>query len=103
MNPPRPEGSPRSFTGFKDGTSHPDTSSAREMDRLVWIGREGPEWARGGSYQVLRAIRLRAEAWDRVPLGEQERVFGRRKSTGARWTGARRAICPTTEGIRRAA
>ncbi|MFJ9624388.1 Dyp-type peroxidase [Streptomyces sp. NPDC101181] len=83
VNPPRPEGSPRSFTGFKDGSAHPDTTSAREMDRLVWVGREGPGWARGGSYQVLRAIRLRAEAWDRVPLGEQEKIFGRRKSTGA--------------------
>ncbi|WP_424571037.1 Dyp-type peroxidase [Streptomyces sp. CH-036] len=83
VNPPRPEGSPRSFTGFKDGTAHPDTTSAREMDRLVWVGPEGPDWARGGSYQVLRTIRLGAEAWDRVPLGEQERIFGRRKSTGA--------------------
>ncbi|MFF0571733.1 Dyp-type peroxidase [Streptomyces sp. NPDC004041] len=83
VNPPRPEGSPRSFTGFKDGTAHPDTASAREMDRLVWVGPEGPGWARGGSYQVLRTIRLRAEAWDRVPLDEQERIFGRRKSTGA--------------------
>ncbi|MFE6915141.1 Dyp-type peroxidase [Streptomyces rubiginosohelvolus] len=83
VNPPRPEGSPRSFTGFKDGTAHPDTTSAREMDRLVWVGPEGPGWARGGSYQVLRTIRLGAEAWDRVPLGEQERIFGRRKSTGA--------------------
>ncbi len=83
LNPPRPEGSPRSFVGFKDGTAHPDTTSAREMNRLVWIGPEGPGWARGGSYQVLRTIRLRAEAWDRAPLGEQERIFGRRKSTGA--------------------
>ncbi|WP_098011402.1 Dyp-type peroxidase [Streptomyces sp. sk226] len=94
VNPPRPEGSPRSFTGFKDGTSHPDTSSPREMDRLVWVGREGPEWARGGSYQVLRAIRLRAEAWDRVPLGEQERVFGRRKSTGAPLDGRKESDLP---------
>ncbi|MEU4923373.1 Dyp-type peroxidase [Streptomyces parvus] len=83
VNPPRPEGSPRSFTGFKDGTAHPDTTSVREMDRLVWVGPEGPDWAQGGSYQVLRTIRLGAEAWDRVPLGEQERIFGRRKATGA--------------------
>ncbi len=32
---------------------------------------------------MLRTIRLGAEAWDRVPLDEQERIFGRRKSTGA--------------------
>ncbi|MGW0645719.1 Dyp-type peroxidase [Streptomyces badius] len=94
VNPPRPEGSPRSFTGFKDGTAHPDTSSAREMDRLVWVGPEGPDWARGGSYQVLRTIRLRAEAWDRVPLGEQERIFGRRKSTGAPLDGNKESDTP---------
>ncbi|MEI7032274.1 Dyp-type peroxidase [Streptomyces pratensis] len=83
LNPPRPEGAPRSFVGFKDGTAHPDTTSEREMDRLVWIGSEGPRWARGGSYQVLRTIRLHAEAWDQVPTAEQEKIFGRRKSTGA--------------------
>ncbi|TVP35351.1 peroxidase [Streptomyces griseus subsp. griseus] len=94
LNPPRPEGSPRSFVGFKDGTAHPDTTSAREMDRLVWIGAEGPGWARGGSYQVLRTIRLRAEAWDRVPLGEQERIFGRRKSTGAPLDGRKESDLP---------
>lgn len=94
LNPPRPEGSPRSFVGFKDGTAHPDTASAREMDRLVWVGPEGPGWARGGSYQVLRTIRLRAEAWDRVPLGEQERIFGRRKSTGAPLDGHKESDLP---------
>ncbi|MFD3739799.1 Dyp-type peroxidase [Streptomyces sp. NPDC058629] len=95
LNPPRPEGAPRSFVGFKDGTAHPDTASAREMDRLVWVGRpEGPGWARGGSYQVLRTIRLRAEAWDRVPLDEQERIFGRRKSTGAPLDGREESDLP---------
>lgn len=94
LNPPRPEGSPRSFVGFKDGTAHPDTASAREMDRLVWVGSEAPGWARGGSYQVLRTIRLRAEAWDRVPLGEQERIFGRRKSTGAPLDGRKESDLP---------
>ncbi len=94
LNPPRPEGSPRSFVGFKDGTAHPDTASAREMDRLVWVGPEGPGWARGGSYQVLRTIGLRAEAWDRVPLGEQERIFGRRKSTGAPLDGRKESDLP---------
>ncbi|MCI3221096.1 Dyp-type peroxidase [Streptomyces sp. NP-1717] len=94
LNPPRPEGAPRSFVGFKDGTAHPDTASAREMNRLVWVGPEGPGWARGGSYQVLRTIRLRAEAWDRVPLGEQERIFGRRKSTGAPLDGRKESDLP---------
>ncbi|MEU0098694.1 Dyp-type peroxidase [Streptomyces sp. NPDC006267] len=94
LNPPRPEGAPRSFVGFKDGTAHPDTASAREMDRLVWVGPEGPDWARGGTYQVLRTIRLHAEAWDRVPTAEQERIFGRRKATGAPLDGRKESDLP---------
>ncbi|WEH43298.1 Dyp-type peroxidase [Streptomyces sp. AM 2-1-1] len=89
LNPPRPSGAPRSIVGFKDGISRPDTSSEREMDRVLWLGtRAGtPAWARGGCYQVLRMTRLRAEAWDRLPVTEQERVFGRNKATGAPLTG----------------
>ncbi|MGC5363541.1 Dyp-type peroxidase [Streptomyces sp. DT24] len=85
LNPPRPDGAPRSFIGFKDGIVNPDTSSSREMRRLTWLGSAAgePGWARGGCYQVIRLIRLRAEAWDRVETPEQERFLGRHKATGA--------------------
>ncbi|MFJ1797342.1 Dyp-type peroxidase [Streptomyces sp. NPDC088180] len=94
LNPPRPEGAPRSFIGFKDGTANPDTTSRREMDRLVWVGHEGPAWARGGTYQVLRTVRLQAEEWDRVPTAEQEQIFGRRKATGAPLDGRKESDLP---------
>ncbi|MEW1612908.1 MULTISPECIES: Dyp-type peroxidase [unclassified Streptomyces] len=96
VNPPRPAGAPRTFLGFKDGTAHPDTGSAREMDRLVWLGARaaGPAWARGGTYQVIRSIRLRAEAWDRVPTGQQEKMFGRQKSSGAPLDGKKETDVP---------
>ncbi|MFJ5044309.1 Dyp-type peroxidase [Streptomyces sp. NPDC088719] len=94
LNPPRPEGAPRSFIGFKDGTAHPDTTSKREMDRLVWVGHEGPAWARGGTYQVLRTVRIHAEEWDRVPTAEQEQIFGRRKATGAPLDGRKESDLP---------
>jgi len=74
---------PRNLMGFKDGTNNPPVDVRAAMEKFVWAGSEGPDWMRGGSYVVLRRIRIALEHWDRMPLDFQERTFGRHKYSGA--------------------
>jgi deferrochelatase/peroxidase EfeB len=62
-------GNRRNLFGFVDGTANPDS-------KTIWT----PE---GGTFQVVRVIRMHVEFWDRVGLREQETMIGRSRTTGA--------------------
>jgi deferrochelatase/peroxidase EfeB len=79
----KPGETPRNQMGFKDGTMNVPAHDEGAMQRFVWVGDEGPAWMRGGSYAVVRPIRIALEHWDRMKLGFQEQTVGRHKQSGA--------------------
>ncbi|GAA2466746.1 iron uptake transporter deferrochelatase/peroxidase subunit [Streptomyces macrosporus] len=78
---------PRNLMGQIDGTNNPKETD-EDFERRVFVPAGGdPAWMAGGSYAVLRRIRMLLDDWERTPLAEQEKVLGRRKSDGAPLSG----------------
>ncbi|TAL97972.1 MAG: deferrochelatase/peroxidase EfeB [Paraburkholderia sp.] len=74
---------PRNLMGFKDGTNNPSTAKPPLMNQFVWANAADAPWMHGGTYTVVRRIRITLEHWDQMELGFQEEVFGRHKYSGA--------------------
>lgn len=77
----------RNLMGQIDGTGNPKPSEP-DFDQRVFVpsGTAHP-WLEGGSYAVVRRIRMLLDDWEKLPVRKQELVIGRRKSDGAPLTG----------------
>ncbi|MFB9554211.1 iron uptake transporter deferrochelatase/peroxidase subunit [Streptomyces roseoviridis] len=79
----------RNLMGQVDGTGNPKPSDP-DFDRRIFVpqGATGAQdWMAGGSYAVVRRIRMLLDDWEKLPLEKQEKVIGRRKADGAPLTG----------------
>lgn len=77
----------RNLLGQIDGTGNPKPSEA-DFDKRIFVPGAGPgpaehAWMAGGSYAVVRRIRMLLDDWDKQPLAKQEQVIGRKKADGA--------------------
>ncbi|GAA2809326.1 iron uptake transporter deferrochelatase/peroxidase subunit [Kitasatospora paracochleata] len=74
----------RNLMGQVDGTNNPKPT---EADFAAKVFADGPAWLAGGSYAVVRRIRMLLDDWEGLPTDRQERVIGRRKADGAPLSG----------------
>ncbi|MER8029578.1 Dyp-type peroxidase [Streptomyces bauhiniae] len=68
---------------FTEGYGNPATPAEVSERAVVTADQNEPAWAVGGSYQVVRIVRLATDFWDRDTVHEQERIIGRRRD--GRW------------------
>ncbi|MGW5419938.1 iron uptake transporter deferrochelatase/peroxidase subunit [Streptomyces sp. NPDC003943] len=77
----------RNLMGQVDGTNNPKPSEP-DFDRRIFVpGSSSSDWMAGGSYAVVRRIRMLLDDWEKLSLDKQEKVIGRRKADGAPLSG----------------
>ncbi|MEV0781774.1 iron uptake transporter deferrochelatase/peroxidase subunit [Streptomyces sp. NPDC050423] len=80
----------RNLMGQVDGTGNPKPADS-DFDHRVFVPSGADDatyaWLAGGSYAVVRRIRMLLDDWEKLPVDGQERVIGRRKSDGAPLSG----------------
>ncbi|WP_229867149.1 Dyp-type peroxidase [Streptomyces gelaticus] len=67
---------------FTEGFGNPGTDRESLSRALISADQNEPQWAVGGSYQVVRIIRFATDLWDKDSVREQERIIGRRRDGG---------------------
>ncbi|WP_432092228.1 iron uptake transporter deferrochelatase/peroxidase subunit [Streptomyces sp. bgisy100] len=77
----------RNLMGQVDGTKNPKPTEKNFAQRIFVPSGGEPSWMAHGSYAVVRRIRMLLDDWEKLPVGKQEQVIGRRKSDGAPLTG----------------
>ena len=75
---------PRNLMGQVDGTVNPTEAQA---DDLVWADDDRHPWLNGGTFAVVRRIRMTLDTWDSLDRDSKELAVGRRLSDGAPLTG----------------
>ncbi|WP_175411285.1 iron uptake transporter deferrochelatase/peroxidase subunit [Streptomyces sp. TRM64462] len=89
----------RNLMGQVDGTGNPKPDDAG-FDGHIFVAPGGEQpWMTGGSYAVVRRIRMLLDDWDRLSLQRQEAVIGRRKSDGAPLTGGTETTEPDLDKV----
>ncbi|MFE5791694.1 iron uptake transporter deferrochelatase/peroxidase subunit [Streptomyces sp. NPDC056503] len=86
----------RNLMGQVDGTNNPKTTDP-DFDRRIFVpaGATGAQdWMAGGSYAVVRRIRMLLDDWEGLSREKQERVIGRRKADGAPLSGGSETTAP---------
>ncbi|MET9433593.1 iron uptake transporter deferrochelatase/peroxidase subunit [Streptomyces sp. NPDC006551] len=91
----------RNLMGQVDGTGNPKPTDP-DFDRRIFVpqGAAGTqEWMAGGSYAVVRRIRMLLDDWEKLSQDKQEKVIGRRKSDGAPLTGGTETTEPDLDKL----